>query len=1427
MPITRPLDFLNPDPATFTGKPTVQVYDTETVDTYIQIIEDRVDNIGTQVIYAVDFRQPVGNPVAMDVVTHYLDGVSPPTTVTTLFTRNGHLNITYDNVLKTVMFNNTAVGFHTYPAPAGITDLPEVGDEYIWTTVPATDLLLNDLIVFYDSTLRPVFFGYAAAITGSSVTVKVLSTAYRYGTVKTYLSKAAFPAIVDAETRFFYVAQDTGHIYAFINNEYKSLNDGGVLNFADVSMFPATGDDHFLYVDNLHGDIYSWLVNKYVLLNDGGVINVDAAHPRPAIGNPRFLYIDTDNGFVYAWIVNRYVMLNDGGVLFVDNYSDLPLTPNEKFLYGVRNTGNIYAWLKGVWILLNDGGIKTVSSSNPRPATGDPKFLYTDTDTGLIYAWITDRYVILNDGGVRLYAQRSDFPNPGDYRFLYIDQMANDIYAWLGTQYVLLNDGGIRKVATVGDLPVAPNDRFLFQVTSTNDIYAYLGSQWVLLNDGGVITVATYADLPGSPNSRFIYAVTADNKAYVWLNSAWVLLNREGGLYIGVYQSVASLPANEGDIGDFAIVKRDETTTDLTSAIYTITGIDGTGVRLWTLNASLRDIIGPKFLGYFYTESALISRISANPANVNINDFAFLLDNNQANPSVPVQHLPPNAANRVWLYIVKTVTPSITLDNQVYIDSKGAYKGTYATVADLPTNIMFNNAGAKKGDWVIVANNGSDRSALYVIDDYNVLAPSISWVSAFVFPQTDVYDALDGQGKSTVALSANQGYILDQKVQALESDIHVRGVVLNAFVPQGNFYSVETAIPDIGPYYAMDILSLVIATAGSGYVAGDVLTVETDDLKPTIHVDSVDGGGAIIGASVMTNGYSTTNMTTATITGGTGTGVILTFTMSATDKNGFGYMPGDALILSNSDSKIDGIIVIDTVDSRGGVLTSTTSKKGSFSVAPSSFTPEGGVGYGLMLSVTTGQEPNSTLYSIVLPKANDVGIVLEDEIHSNQAWQWIYADYNGDGVYNWVPLAPHNVTRDFYVDPIQEGEIAPGAITIGDIGFDLMLQYTFVVRTNQDLDDWCDAKPGNDYTSILVLGEPGTIITASPGKFVDTALCGTHLIDGMMSGDHGGGASPAKTFPVLLFTDSEFAIKDSVAGYITRIQSVRFQLMITTSASANLNHHVLAFAYGVSHMVNIRDVNIVLLTRNNATSTAFTSYTGIANLNRLTNNIQNVTMTYYNYADSATVTQANTAQFVAFQRCANISNCYVAAPDVAGVYTAGGIICFNECTDIQNCMCQLTMTNAVINGDNVATMECRASDRIRGCNFSYTIKTVRVISAPSNWAIFGAYDCSYIYNNRFAITVTATVGSVTNGSIRGCYEQTATNQCIAIANVVYINSTTGLVRMGFVNCVTLRSNMVTGISTNQAYVNSFWDNAAHAIPVNGDTTGNAGCNSLI
>jgi hypothetical protein len=66
----------------------------------------------------------------------------------------------------------------------------------------------------------------------------------------------------------------------------------------------------------------------------------------------------------------------------------------------------------------------------------------------------------------------------------------------------------------------------------------------------------------------------------------------------------------------------------------------------------------------------------------------------------------------------------------------------------------------------------------------------------------------------------------------------------------------------------------------------------------------------------------------------------------------------------------------------------------------------GGHGTGFVPSFEVASTPYTTLDDVSIPTQNDTAYVLKDELHGGSMYMWKYADYNGDGVSNWVPIAP-------------------------------------------------------------------------------------------------------------------------------------------------------------------------------------------------------------------------------------------------------------------------------------------------------------------------------------------------------------------------------------------------------------------------------------
>lgn len=163
----------------------------------------------------------------------------------------------------------------------------------------------------------------------------------------------------------------------------------------------------------------------------------------------------------------------------------------------------------------------------------------------------------------------------------------------------------------------------------------------------------------------------------------------------------------------------------------------------------------------------------------------------------------------------------------------------------------------------------------------------------------------------------------------------------------------------------------------------------------------------------------------------TSQGTNYTITVATINVAGSNYTVGDTLFLV-SDMAIDAIINVITVDGSGAITSISLGQNGAFSTSPGTTAIEftGGTGTGAKFNLTVSQVNNSTLASISNPSPNDFATVLEDEIHNDLRYVWKYADIDGDGTYEWVAGYPiTNIERNFYNDPIQDGELATNAVT--------------------------------------------------------------------------------------------------------------------------------------------------------------------------------------------------------------------------------------------------------------------------------------------------------------------------------------------------------------------------------------------------------------
>ncbi|GHV49995.1 hypothetical protein FACS1894216_01390 [Synergistales bacterium] len=171
----------------------------------------------------------------------------------------------------------------------------------------------------------------------------------------------------------------------------------------------------------------------------------------------------------------------------------------------------------------------------------------------------------------------------------------------------------------------------------------------------------------------------------------------------------------------------------------------------------------------------------------------------------------------------------------------------------------------------------------------------------------------------------------------------------------------------------------------------------------------------------------------------------------AVTNGGAGYEDRDAVFIPSSTAgDIEAIIIVETVDAGGAILTVSLSKEGDYTTDESGANDAlGGSGTGAVFTVTMTDKPASTLADIVNPQPNDMATVAHDELHAGSAYRWGMMDYNGDGVYNWVPVtafpAGTGAGRDFTAVPIEANELGTGAVTPAKL--DDSAKALFVART--------------------------------------------------------------------------------------------------------------------------------------------------------------------------------------------------------------------------------------------------------------------------------------------------------------------------------------------------------------------------------------------
>jgi hypothetical protein len=262
---------------------------------------------------------------------------------------------------------------------------------------------------------------------------------------------------------------------------------------------------------------------------------------------------------------------------------------------------------------------------------------------------------------------------------------------------------------------------------------------------------------------------------------------------------------------------------------------------------------------------------------------------------------------------------------------------------------------------------------------------------------------------------------------------------------------------------------------------------------------------------------------------------------------GTGYSAGDAVFISPSQddkSDINAIVVINTVSSSGAVLTCTLSKQGDYSVKGRDVEVcYGGTGSGLTLSIDWIQKPSTTLNNIINPQPNDVAIVLEDELHANDTWQWQMMDYNGDGIYNWVPVTLINTSgggsaRDFYTNPLLQGELSTNAVSTEKI-VDASVTSDKLTTASVSTEKIVDASVTSDkLASDAVISSKILNEAITTAKIADGAITTAKIADGAISTSKVGSVTTTTTTDNTSFAAQTLSFSSFLEKVWTKINAL-------------------------------------------------------------------------------------------------------------------------------------------------------------------------------------------------------------------------------------------------------------------------------------------------
>jgi hypothetical protein len=148
---------------------------------------------------------------------------------------------------------------------------------------------------------------------------------------------------------------------------------------------------------------------------------------------------------------------------------------------------------------------------------------------------------------------------------------------------------------------------------------------------------------------------------------------------------------------------------------------------------------------------------------------------------------------------------------------------------------------------------------------------------------------------------------------------------------------------------------------------------------------------------------------------------------------GSGYALKDVIFVQVNDSSEQLLkcwVIVESIGAGGTITSATTSSLGAYTVTQTGPFDTTTTGHGTGARINFGPmiPVSSTLDSIPDPNEGDRATVLIDETNNDERWIWQYADMNGDGYSNWVPLVLDNSDTSYEGDGVYIN-IVDGVIT--------------------------------------------------------------------------------------------------------------------------------------------------------------------------------------------------------------------------------------------------------------------------------------------------------------------------------------------------------------------------------------------------------------